>query len=234
MSCSVISLNVCSIASANRLKLLHDFIKQTNANIYLLQETKTDNLVKIRIPGYNVLRGDHKRGQWGNAIIIDNNLQIRNLRIARANIQAITIDVKLTDNWFTIASCYFPHNLNNCRDTFSDFFAQNRNTFFGGDTNSRHINFGDISSNVYGNALKTLADTTDLKIFNPNAPTCFRSTDGSYIDKFLSNSTLIPSNITVIPSFSDHSAIKCTLPINITQLQSAKRQDFSTSQTCPD
>lgn len=78
MSCTVISLNVCSIASANRLTLLREFINQTNANIYLLQETQTDNFVKIKIPGYNVLRGDHKRGKWGSCIIIDNNIQSGN------------------------------------------------------------------------------------------------------------------------------------------------------------
>lgn len=64
MDCTIVSLNVCSIVHANRIKLLRNFIEQTNANIYLIQETQTDSGIKIKIPGYNVLRGDVKRG-WG-------------------------------------------------------------------------------------------------------------------------------------------------------------------------
>lgn len=52
-----------------------------------MQETQTDNYVKLKIPGFNILRGDYKRGQWGTAIIIDNNIPIRNLKNFRDNIQ---------------------------------------------------------------------------------------------------------------------------------------------------
>lgn len=216
MSCTVISLNVCSIVRANRIAMLYEFIKQTNANIYLLQETQTDNYVKLKLPGYNILRGDHRRGQWGTAIIIDNNIPIRNLKIFRENIQATTVEVKLSDRWYKIASCYFPHHMTDNQNAIANFFAKNPNTFFGGDTNSRHANFGDISSNTYGVVLQNISSSTDLRIYNPNTPTCYRSETGSHIDKFLSNTTLMPSGkISVLPSFSDHLAIKCTLPVDI-------------------
>lgn len=213
MSVSIISLNVCSIAHANRVTLLKHFIKQSNANIYLLQETQTDSLNKIIIPGYNILRGDVKRGWGGTAIILNNNIPIRNLKVSRDLIHATSIECKLSNSWHRVSSVYFPH----CRldgDIIKKFFSEQENTFFGGDFNSRHVSFGDISNNLYGNILFNLAQTTNLKIFNAISPTCLRSTFGSYIDKFITNSNFSPSGYVVtLPSFSDHFAIKCLIPL---------------------
>lgn len=69
---------------------------------------------------------------------------------------------------------------------------------------------------MYGDSLHNLINTTNLKIFNSTSPTCYRAAGGSFIDKFLSNSNLIPmGNIIAIPNFSDHLAISCKLPLNI-------------------
>lgn len=212
MNCTVISLNVCSIVHSNRRSLFLDFIKQHNANIYLLQETQVDNVVKIRIPGYSVYRADIKRGWGGTAIIIDSNIPVRNLRTTNGSVHSISMECKLSGSWLRISSAYFPHGKLN-PDDIDKFFSDNKNTFFGVDTNGRHIAFGDGSTNIYGNALLNLANTTNLRIFNSSTPTCFKTTNGSYIDKFLSNSSLAPiGQVESIPNFSDHLAIKCVIP----------------------
>lgn len=64
-SFTVVSLNVCSIVRSNRINLLKDFINQTNASIILAQETQTDSTIKISMPGYNIFRGDIKKGWSG-------------------------------------------------------------------------------------------------------------------------------------------------------------------------
>lgn len=47
-----------------------------------------------------------------------------------------------------------------------------------------------------------------VTMINPSFPTCFRSVNGSFIDKFIDlSSGIMVGNITNIPSFSDHSAI---------------------------
>lgn len=125
------------------------------------------------------------------------------------------MECKLSGTWYRFSSVYFPNgNLN--RDIIETFFLKNPNTFFGCDTNSRHPFFGDISANLYGNILFNLTNTTGLRIFNSNTPTCMKSNYGSFIDKFLSNSNISPSTIvTSIPSFSDHFGIVCKIPLNV-------------------
>lgn len=60
-----------------------------------------------------------------------------------------------------------------------------------------------------------IANTTNLKILNPTS-TFSRAAAGSYIDKFLTNTNLLPiNNILTQGSFSDHMAIQCFLPLNI-------------------
>lgn len=90
----------------------------------------------------------------------------------------------------------------------------NPNTFFGSDTNSRHSSFGDLMDNAYGSTLSKISLTSNLKIYNPSNPSCLRALGGSYIDKFLSNSSLMPiDGVATISSFSDYLAIKCEIPV---------------------
>lgn len=213
MDCIVISLNVCSLVHSSRVTMLLDFIRGTNASIYCLQETQTDNKIKIRIPGYNIYRGDVKRGWGGSALVIKNNIPIRNLITTVSGVHSTSIECNLSDGWHRFTSFYFPHLKLN-RGIISDFFLKSPNTFFGGDSNGRHEAFGDASDNIYGKILFDLQNTTNIKIFNSNTPTCLRAGGGSFIDKFVSNSVNIPiSNVETLDSFSDHFAISCTIPL---------------------
>lgn len=218
-SVTVVSLNVCSIVRSNRINLLKDFINQTNASIILAQETQTDSTIKISMPGYNIFRGDIKKGWSGTAIFIDNNIPVRNLKITRDKIHSTSIECKFGGNWLRFSSVYLPQNIVS-HDDIKNYFTKNPNTFFGADTNARHPFFGDYNTNSYGVWLNDIALTSDLKIFNSISPTCYRANSGSFIDKFMSNSALAPiGNVTSIQNFSDHSAIICQLPLQIPETE---------------
>lgn len=214
MPYKIISLNVDSIVRPNRKTLLYEFIEQTGGDIYLLQETKTDNTIKLFLPGFNVFRCDIRLGWGGVALLIRDSIPVRSVFCYRTDIQAVFATCRINDKWIRFASCYVPHRLTTPHDIFKSFFARFPNTIFGGDYNSRHVMFGDASSNTYGNALLMVGNELDFKIINPPSPTCFHSTYGSYIDKFIIHSMpdLQHTAATILPSFSDHAGISITLP----------------------
>lgn len=213
MSYKIISLNVDSVVRANRKTLLKEFIDETTGDIILLQETKLDNTLKLQIHNYNVFRCDIKRGWGGVALIVKNHIPVRNVFCIRTPFHAIFIECKIKDTWQRFCSCYIPHKITDISLNFNNFFAKYPDTIFGGDFNSRHHSFGDVSSNLYGIGLVDSATTLRFKILNPPGPTCFASVNGSFIDKFIfTNSSTVSSEISLLPSFSDHSGILIEIP----------------------
>lgn len=68
---------------------------------------------------------------------------------------------------------------------------------------------------MYGKWFSELADGNQISILNSIHSKCWHSRDGSFIDKFNSNFEFEPNSIVnSLNSFSDHSAISCTLPLN--------------------
>lgn len=212
MPIKIVSLNVNSIVHVGRKTLLTKFIADNPADIYLFQETKLDSYIKLFFPNFNILRGDIRRGYGGTAIFVRHGIPIRNVSIGRSSINFTSCEIKLDHDWHRISSVYVSHGSSNISLSYSSIFNHNSSSFFGGDFNSRHTTFGDISSNQYGLSLVDACNFFNLKIINPPSPTCFHSNSGSFIDKFISQNFSIPtSNISIIPSFSDHSAISIDL-----------------------
>lgn len=81
VSPSVVSINVCSLVRAGRMTLFLDFISKLNPSVALVQETRIDSTKRFNVPGYNVFKGDIKKGWSGTAILVDANIPIRNLRV---------------------------------------------------------------------------------------------------------------------------------------------------------
>lgn len=217
----IISLNVDSIVSIGRKTLLDEFINDNSADVYLLQETKLDSRIKLYFPNFNIIRGDVRRGFGGTAIFIRHGIPVRNVSIGRGSINSTSVEIKLNSAWYRIFSIYVTHGCNDILNAYSNIFNVTKMGFvMGGDFNSRHTNFGDISNNVYGIRLMECVDLYGLNVYNPFSPTCFHSTNGSFIDKFIASKFPLPiSNINNIPSFSDHFAISihidCELPPSI-------------------
>lgn len=78
MELRVASLNIDSIVNLNRRAELISSLQINRIDICLIQETKSDNKIKLRIPGYNVLRNDTIRGRAGTAIILRDYFNFRN------------------------------------------------------------------------------------------------------------------------------------------------------------
>lgn len=214
MGFSVISLNVDSIVYGGRRSLLLNFIEQTNADIYLIQETKLDNKINFSIHNYNVIRTDNIRGMGGTAIIVRSSIPIRYPKFYNDIIQATSVEFQYGGGWANVVSCYFPPNRNLTIDNFNEFFSYFPKSLIGGDVNARHTSFGDISSNSYGNHLINSSNTLGFNIISPGLPSCYRCEYGSFIDKFINyDFPIIFSNIINIPSFSDHFAISVSLSI---------------------
>lgn len=214
----VLSINANSLVRPGRVVLLKKLICEINPSIAMIQETHFDELNKFFVTGYNVFRNNVKRGWSGTAIIVDSNIPVRNLKTTTMGVHSVAIECKLGMDWFRFASIYFPHNLLRINDIES-FFQTNNNTFFGGDTNARHGNVGDLNGNMYGNVLNDMAANGDIQIFNSVSPTCFRSNHGSFIDKFISNSDICPfGSVDSVESFSDHGAIRCVLPFDVSEV----------------
>lgn len=112
MGLKVISINVDSIVYGGRRQLLRSFIEKTNADIYLLQETKLDFNIKFSIPGYNIIRTDNIREMSGTAILIRSSIPIRHPIFFNDTIQATSVEFKSCDSWLRIVSCYFPPGRN--------------------------------------------------------------------------------------------------------------------------
>lgn len=208
----ITSLNVNSIIYSGRRNLLADFIKKNPSEIYLIQETKINNNIKLFYPGFNILRGDNRRGFGGTAIFIKHGIPIRNVSTCNKSINYTSCEIKLGTAWLKIYSVYFTHNQNDIDAALTNIVDTRASVIIGGDFNARHTSFGDCSNNQYGLILENSRLRHDFTILNPGAPTCYHSTYGSFIDKFVKINTGFPTtDIRVLPTFSDHSGIQLEL-----------------------
>lgn len=209
----IASLNVDSIVGYNRRDELNSLIFTEKIDICLVQETKLDEKIKFRLCGYNILRNDFVRGRAGTAIYVRDTLPIRNHITYNDVFHSNSVDVFISNKWQTFSSVYFPPGLTGNILVFKKFFNKHRDSFMGGDFNSRHRSFGDISDNIYGLRLLDVVNSLNGHILNPPVPTHYGNLHGSFIDKFINFSLTIPASpVSVLASFSDHLAISILIP----------------------
>lgn len=213
MPLKIVSLNVDSVVHKNRINALSLFLHENQIDICLIQETKLGVGNTFNIFGFDIIRNDFVLGCGGTAILIKNNIKYGDVSSFSNIFWSISCKIYFNNAWHSISSVYFPPRANVGYDVFRTFFLAHKNKFIGGDFNSRHASFGDSSCNQYGNFLVRAALDFGLNIHSPTTPTCYRSSSGSYIDKFISiNSALLPQYILNLPSFSDHAGISCVFP----------------------
>lgn len=140
-------------------------------------------------------------------MLIENGMHIKNCLFGRGGLNYVGCDIRIDKGWTQIVSIYCTLNEQNILGELNKFLLKFPNAIIGGDFNARHTEFGDISMNSYGRILYDLSRTHDMFIKNPSTPTCYASTNGSFIDKFiLTGPNRLPgcSDIENLPSFSDH------------------------------
>lgn len=213
MPYSIVSLNVDSIVHSGRRSQLTDFIRSIDPDVLMLQETKLDLEIRLRVDGYNIFRTDSRRGWAGTALLVRTSIPVRSVSCVRDPFIATSVECKLNGSWLRMVSTYMPHGMSHPVAAFDGLLTRFSNALIGGDLNARHPSFGDVSANAYGLALLSSTSHHHAHTLNPPSPTCYHAADGSYIDKFLLTvPTLTPSSISLLPSFSDHSAILITVP----------------------
>lgn len=220
MDLKIVSLNVNSLVDSSRKLLLGDFMRDNPAPIYCVQETKLREIHKLHFHGFNILRQNNPSGINGTAIIIKNNIPIRKFKTKSGNIEYSSVEAQIQNEWIKIFSYYINTNGKASQSVFNKALKITGQLLhvFAGDSNSRHEMFGDISRNVNGIKLAACAENPGIKILNPTSPSCYRSPNGSYIDKFIIGnirSTAI-SNVSVLPSFSDHFGISISINMTLT------------------
>lgn len=209
-SFSISSLNTCSLVSYARRELLKEQMAATNSKIWLIQETHFKSNSRFEINNFNIYRGDRTYSNGGGvAIIIHQNIPIKNFKKLDAGIEAIALDAFLNSTWIQLVSIYIPPHFvpnANVSSQLADFL-NNDYCLIGGDFNAKSRTFGDGYNNAIGSWLIDFTENHSLKIINPISPSRLASVNGSYIDKFLSRGVLSQDYCQVIPSFSDHNQI---------------------------
>lgn len=224
---NVIALNANSIKTFNRKILLELFIRNHRAAIYLISETNLKPNDNFNFSGFNIIRQDRVSSNGGGtAIILDNKIIFRNVKKYQNKFEATTVDIFIDNEWMLIAAVYVPPNIKNNNGKIVGIDAGQfdviLNTKYpilaGGDFNARHISFGDCSNNSNGIKFKKYLDDGELIDVHPDTPTCFRNSEGSFIDFFVCSKDIYNDNngpCTKIESFSDHNAIRLKFEFNL-------------------
>lgn len=214
MEFRVSSLNVNSLIEHRRRFLLNDFISRSPSHVFLLQETKFGDHHCFTHSSYSSFYSHNRPGCGGVAMLIHQRFRVRNILRLCGPIDAIFADVFLDNAWVTFGSVYVHPK---CSDLLplSRILLGRGHFFVGGDFNARHVRFGDFSPNALGVLLGSLIDNTGIHVLSPPTPTCFRSANGSFIDKFITDPLPLfsYSPISLLPSFSDHSGIGISLHV---------------------
>lgn len=216
----IVSLNVNSVKSFHKKKLLEAFVTDNRADIYFLSETHLSSNDNLQIKNYNIFRQDrnHKNG-GGTAILLNTAINFRNTKTNDSDIEFTSIEVFLNNNWLVIMSIYVPPNLKPqiSIDSIANIFNSKLPIIAGGDFNARHESFGDSSNNFNGIKFREFLDGGEFTGIHSNVPTCFRSESGSFIDFFIVCNSIIqpaPMICEAFDAFSDHRAIALNFAYN--------------------
>lgn len=208
MELKIVSINVNSIVEYRRKYMLNEFITMNPAHIYCVQETKFGAEHSYTFSSYSTFLASNRIGCGGTMLLMHAKLKVRHPRIVTGLVDCVMFDVLLSGEWITVGSIYI-HPCSNDLSVLTGVAAANTHLLFGGDYNARDPAFGDVTGNRMGGLLTGAASTAELNVHSPLSPTCFRSAHGSFIDKFVTNSTFpfAVSSVKVLPSFSDHGGI---------------------------
>lgn len=215
MEFKIVSLNVNSIVNYGRRFLLNEFIATHGAHVYCIQETKFGGQHKFSFPQYSTFLSTRAIGTGGVLLLVHNSIKIRNLRTIGGIIDGVFVDILISGNWATVGSVYVGPT---CGDLspLTTLINKCEHFMIGGDFNARDTIFRDASSNYIGRLLINWAVASGCRIINPSSPTCYHSTDGTHIDKFITdvNFPQSYSSINNLSSFSDHNGIAITIHCN--------------------
>lgn len=219
MDFKLTSLNVNSIVRYGRKYLLDDFISRNPSHVFFLQETKFGPSHRYSFSSFSSFSSFNSAGCGGTLMLVHDGFRVRNFRRLSGIIDGVFVDILIGGFWVTLGSVYV-HPRCTSLDSLSSILDTCQHFIIGGDFNARDPSFGDTQANFIGGLLIGMAGASCYDILSPLAPSCYRSTAGSFIDKFLldANFPFTFSPVYNISSFSDHDAVTISLHCPATDL----------------
>lgn len=212
-----------------KLKELLNFISKNNYDIVGICETKIDDNVKIKIPGYKVYTVNRNNRGGGVAIIIRNNIGHayfdHNIEIGK--IEMVGVEIFSNSSSLFICQVYKPPNKVLNETDLKNLFCK-KNMIIMGDMNCRRREWKCPTDNTSGAALLNFCITAGVTIAAPenftNFPTVGRP---SIIDFFLLKSNLNHSlPVVKCRLSSDHNPVEMCISYNFNILNMVKIFDY--------
>lgn len=214
-------LNIQSLRSRNGSKLieLERHTLKYKPNFVCLNETWLTQRQSLVLSGYNCARADRQTGQrgGGTAILVKNSYAFHqiNFDIQFRLIEVCAVHVKCVNNSFIVATVYkkpsnklIDEDLNSLLNVLSSL---TENFIICGDFNAHHNQFGSDFNSADGNKLVSFCFDHDLAIHRTAYPSRITTTSQSFIDIFISSSSIQEANfgyLQTIPFSSDHDVVK--------------------------
>ena len=194
-------------------ELIH-YLKETNTDVLLVQETFLKQKHNFKIPNYTVHRNDRQELGGGTAIIIRTKIPHTQITSPKTtNLETTVIKIHETD--LTLVSIYKRPGNTITQTDFDDIFHLGKRIIAGGDFNAKHTTWNSNSTNSEGKKLRHIIDNTpNTTIIAPTEPTHHTAQSQDIIDLFLTKNTPMPQNCKVHQMLnSDHYPVQITLPL---------------------
>lgn len=222
----LVHFNVNSIATDERKKQLIHYMNIYQPEIVFLSETKLKPNNRFSVKNYNVFRSDRtETNGGGTAILTRNTVEAVQMESHSNFFESCAIKIKTRYQSYVCIAIYVPPTSKVRFENYKVFLenlSQGLSVISAGDFNGWHSHFGDRYCDTRGNALFQLHHETEFKVISAEAPTCYRSPSGSYIDHFiLSNDLMNACNgkLVNLVKFSDHTGIGINSEINFCELK---------------
>ena len=201
----------------NKKNELLELIKEHNASIVAIQETKLSSNYNIRLPSYNVISkdGHYNRGNHGGvALYIHSDVPYNEIPL-NTSIQAVAAEVRLNFN-FTICNIYSSRSHQLSTSLLCDLIQQLPKPFLiVGDFNAYSTMWSCSSADTRGRAIEDCILRNNLVILNDSNPTRIGYNSETIIDLSLCSPAISLNfdwSVLSTPLDSDHCPIIIKLP----------------------
>jgi exonuclease III len=148
------------------------FLSHHNVDIACVSETHLINSDTIKFSGYKIYRYDrplNRRPAGGVAIIIRNNIKYNQMPIISdlRSLEVIAISLTINNKLITLISAYQSPSKPMYTKDYETIFSKNNNIILLGDLNSKHSNWGCISTNSRGRKLQEFINSNSGVISAP-------------------------------------------------------------------
>lgn len=158
----------------NQRDEVSQFLTEHQVDILLVQETKLSPSIRDpRIANYNLIRNDRPTAAGGTLIYYKRSLHCVPIDPPPlTDMEVSLVRLAMTGHRpILIASAYIPCGNSALRSNFESLFAMNEAVIIGGDFNSKHEQFGCLTTTASGRRLASLADQLIFDVVPPLTPT---------------------------------------------------------------